>query len=232
MGINAIRLKQNKAPGPTALYELKTDREIEVQEYQTSDQSVDQVILHFRLCEGELGYFSKEYRPQGVEEKGAKKIDITAAVVNQAEQQIKWYLYDIKRTFGGRDVLVHLWNQWNSAWIYLQEHIVQPSGCQEEPHLGVFTRTFERERIEKDLQDCKNACEGILSKDDTKITLALRKRTTEIARLRQFCMVEQAVLDGKFWVADHPDREYDIDIQYLTLQGENTYQAEYQVGVG
>lgn len=227
--IRARQLGENDAPEKTALYEIKESRTVVFEEQQERDGSVDQVNLCYQLSENETGYFSKEFRPPNMQEKGTKKIDITAAVQATEKKQTMCYLYDVKDTFGGSDVLVKLWAQWNSGWENLQEKVVRPSGCEWKYQFGVFTRKIDEERIERELNLYKEACESIEQNNYVKIPIALRKKKPDLARCRKYCEVDQAILDRQFWLADHVEQRYGIDIQMLSKEGENTYKANFKI---
>lgn len=227
MAIRARRLKTSNEPEKTELYEIRNSRNILVEEKQ-ADGSLDQVTLEYVLGSGDVGYFAKEYRPAGIKKEGSKVIDITAFVLNSVENSVRWYLYDIKDTLAGEHTVVNLYNQWNSGLEYLQDSVlVQLQGYSATPDLGVITRDYDQERMERLRDKYQSICDDIQNSRQ-RMTLAQRKRRTNIANYKAILIASQAILDRKFH-AERENNTYMIHIRQLCVENSHVYSMRLKV---
>ncbi|MCM1181994.1 MAG: hypothetical protein NC337_01305 [Roseburia sp.] len=211
--IKARRLKESEMPERAKLYEVRGFRDVTVEERQT-DGSVDQVTLEYRMGENDVGYFAHEYLPEGMSKDGARRIDITAVVVNHEERFVKWYLYDIKAALAGEHTVVTLYNQWNAGVRYLRQYILKRvAGYPETPDLGVITRRYDEEKMKRLRDDCRRYCDE-MERPSATMTLPQRKKRTDIAKYRARLKAAQAILDGTFLTEDGTDT-YKIHIRLL-----------------
>lgn len=227
MGIKARKLRSLEIPQKTALYEIGDSKDILVEEKQ-QDGSLDQVVLEYRVKKGNVGYFAKEYRPAGVGKEGAKVIDITSVMLDCENQCVRWHLYDIKDTLAGEDTVVKLYNQWNSGLYYLQQNILnQLQGYSEVADLGVITRCYNKEKMERIRDKYQKLCEEIESDPQGK-TLAQRKGRLEIAKYRGKLRALQSILDNSFQ-PDHEITTYKIHIRQLNHEKDQVYKMRFPV---
>lgn len=225
--IRAKRLKESEVPGKTELYEVRKSRDIIVEEKQ-KDDSLDQVILEYSVVDGDVGYFAKEYRPAGVQKTGAKVIDITAVMLYNAEKCIRWHLYDIKDTLAGEHTVVQLYDQWNSGLRYLQQNILnQILGYSVLPDLGVITRYFDKERMKRLRDEYQKFCDEI-EKNRQGMTLAKRKKRTQIAKCRAVLKAAGEILDGNFR-DENGLNTYKIHIRQLLCESGQVYKMRFPV---
>lgn len=227
MVIKAERLKESKIPEKTKLYEVRKSRNIPVEEKQ-DDGSLDQVILEYSVEDDNIGYFAKEYRPDDVEKTGAKVIDITAVMLNHAEERIRWHLYDIKDTLAGEHTVVQLYDQWNSGLQYLQHNILDNiSGYSLDPDLGVITRCYDSERMERLKVDYQRRCDEIENYQQS-MNLAQRKKRTDIAKYRAILKAAKSILEGNFQAENGRDT-YKIQIRQLISESGQIYKMRFPV---
>lgn len=227
MAIKAIRLKESKIPEKTAMYEVKNSRDIVVEEIQ-KDGSRDRVTLKYCVENDDIGYFAREYRPEGVPKEGAKVIDITAAMLNRGEKKLKWHLYDIKDTLAGDHTVVKLHDQWNAGLQYLKQNILdQETEYLKVPDLGVITRFYDEKRMERLRDYYQGQCDEI-ENFSGRMSLAQRKRRVNIGEYRGYLKAVQAILDRRF-CTDTGDDTYIIHIRYLNGGAEGSYQMDFSV---
>lgn len=225
--IKARRLKDSETPGKTELYEVGDSRDIVVEERQ-KDGSVDHVVLEFRVAKGDVGYFAKEYRPADVQKTGSKVIDITAVMLNDTKQCVRWHLYDIKDTLAGENTVVKLYDQWNFGLKYLRNNVLfQMPQYLTVSDLGVITRNYDEERMKRLKNDYQRRCAEIESYQQ-KMTLIQRKKRTNIAKYRGILKASQAILDRNFQAEGETDT-YEIHIRQLSLENEREYKVKFPV---
>lgn len=227
MAIKAIRLKEAKIPEKTAMYEVRNSRDIVVEEIQKNG-SCDRVTLRYCVENDDIGYFAREYRPEGVPKEGAKVIDITAAMLNRGEKKLKWYLYDIKDTLAGDHTVVKLHDQWNAGLQYLKQNILdQKPEYLKVPDLGVITRFYDEKRMERLRDYYQGQCDEI-ENFSGRMSLAQQKKRVNIGEYRGYQKAAQAILDRKF-CTDTGDDTYIIHIRYLNNGAEGSYQMDFSV---
>lgn len=223
MTINARKLKDNEIPGKTELYEVAHSCEIMAEEEQR-DGSLDRVVLIYDMQEGDVGYFAKEYRPHNIQKTGAKVIDITAVMLSHTKKCIRWHLYDIKDTLAGENTVVKLYNQWNAGLQYLQQNILKTAPEYEVvSDLGVIVRDYDEERMERLKKEYQGFCKE--AEDHSRqMTLAQRKRRTNISKYRGVLWAAEAILDRKIHL-ESGDDIYEIHIRMLCEKGQ-VYETE------
>lgn len=228
--IKAIKLKESGTPHRTELYEVAKSRDIAARE-EHDDGSLDQVILEYHIQEEEIGYYAQEYRPADVPKDGAKKIDITAVLLNHGEKYIRWHLYDMKKTLAGPGTVTTLYNQWNCGLRYLRKNILfQMPGYSAVPDLGVITRAYDEEKMKCLRDQCRRNCDE-MENPPKAMTLPQRKKRTDIGKYRAELRAAQAILDRRFQAEDETDT-YEIQIRLLkVLEQENSgvYQMRFPV---
>lgn len=227
MTIKAEKLKESKIPERRRLYEVSKSRNIQVKE-QHDDGSLDQVTLAFSIEDEDIGYFANEYLPDDVNEDGAKRIDITAVMLNQKRKCVRWHLYDIKATLAGEHTVVQLCNQWNAGLWYLQQNVLDllPE-YSKRPDLGVITRCFDQERMKRLRNHYQGLCDKIIN-FPTNVTLSQRKKRPDIAKYRGTLRAAQSILDRKFQ-AENGIGTYEIHIKELLREDERTYKIRLPV---
>lgn len=215
MMIKARKMSASEIPEKGKLYEVKNSCEILVEEEQKNG-SIDQAILTYCVGDDEVGYFAKEYLPPDVLKDGAKRIDITAVMMNHAERSVRWHLYDIKDTVAGEKTVVTLYHQWNSGLQYLQQNILcNVSEYADIPDLGVITRCYDEERMRRLKNKYQSICDEIQN-DQQVHTLAQRKKRPDIAKYRGVLKAAQSILDRKFQKEIGEDT-YEIHVRYLSV---------------
>lgn len=186
------------------------------------------MVLEYCVENGCVGYFANEYRPDNVEKSGAKLIDITAVLMDNSGKCIRWHLYDIKSTLAGGKTVEKIYNQWNSGLQYLQQNILEQMPAYSViPDLGVITRCYDEERMERLRDDCQKNCDEI----DTfrqGMTLAQRKKRAHIAKYRGWLKAAQSILDRKFEAENGTDT-YEIHIKRLVPENGQLYKMGFPV---
>lgn len=227
MAIRAKKLKVSEMPGKTRLYEVRDSRDITVEEEQ-ADGSLDRVILEYHVAGDDVGYFAKEYRPEGVPKEKAKVIDITALMVDHGKKSVSWYLYDIKDSLAGENTAVGLYNQWSFGLRYLEQSILdQLQGYSAIPELGVIIRNYDEARMERLRDRFQKQCDDIENYPG-RMTLAQQKKRIEIVKYRGYLRAIQAILDRVFQ-PESGNTTYSIHIRNLSNEVGKIYQMRFPV---
>lgn len=227
MAIRARKLKEGEIPEKTGLYEVRDSCNIAVEEKQ-ADNSCDWVILEYDVESGDVGYFAKEYRPAGIQKTGAKVIDITAVLQKDKGKCVRWHLYDIKDTLAGEHTVVQLYNQWNFGLQYLQQSILdQMPEHLEIPNLGVITRYYDEERMQRLRNDYQKQCDEIENGSEN-IMLSQQKKRPEIGKCRGILKAAKAILDRRFQTEDECNT-YKIHIKQMICEEERIYKIRFSV---
>ena len=227
MAIKAKILKMSEIPGKTELYEVRDSRSITVEEKQ-NDGSLDQAILEYCVEGGSVGYFAKEYRPASVQKAGSKVVDITAVMLDYAKKYVRWHIYDMKDTLAGENTIVKFHDQWSSGLRYLQQNVLaQISEYTEVPNIGVITRFYDEERMKRLKSGYQRQCEEIENYGQN-MTLAQRKKRTDIAKFRGTVKAAQAILDRKFQAEDGSNT-YKIHIRQMSSENGQVYRIGFPV---
>ncbi len=228
MSVKASKLKEPEVPQRTKLYEIRETRKIIVKEPLQEDGSRDEVVLEYCVENGCVGYFANEYRPDNVAKTGAKLIDITAVLVDNGRECIRWHLYDIKSTLAGGKTVEKVYNQWNFGLQYLQQNILeQVPAYSVVPDLGVITRCYDEKRMERLRDDCQKNC-GEIETFRQGMALAQRKKRVNIAKYRGRLKAAQAILDRRFEAENGTDT-YEIHIRKLIPADGQVYKMEFPV---
>lgn len=136
-------------------YKIRANRTVIFTEKQ-EDGSCDTVQLDFLLNEQQEAIFSEEYKPANVDE--CKKIDLTAIVYQlipgtkdiDSETPFTIYLYDVKDSVRGNEMIFHLIEQWRAG---IQNALDFTRYAEENHyHIGVITRNYDSEWLAKQIE--------------------------------------------------------------------------------
>ena len=177
---------------------------------------------------GEKGYFSKEYIPDGMPKKGTKKPDITAIVESSTERKVKWYIYDLKDTVINTKTVLKLGSQWHSGIEHIKEQYLNGlDGYSIDSSLGVITRYWSKDK----LQELKDGYMEKINQADRGGLLTARKSRVNLDEYRQKAKAIQYILDGIF-IDDEisgGQQSYDIHYVFMTTVDKITYTAEMNI---
>lgn len=176
------------------IYKITKNVDILVYEEQPKNNTKDYVMLHYQFNEGEVGYFSEEYLPDGMSKDGVKKPDITAIVENPATKKAKWFIYDIKDTVRNAATAYKLAGQWHSgiANIYstyirdLQDDYIVSSS------LGAITRCLDKDELVKEKEHYRGKIASV------KTSIAARKSLVKIQEYKEKVRAIQWIIDEVF----------------------------------
>ncbi|MCM1189495.1 MAG: hypothetical protein NC541_09380 [bacterium] len=224
--MKAQKLKPGKTHNRTAMYWFDYSRDIIVEERQTD--TLDRVILHYTVRDGDKAYFSEEYIPEGTPQEKTKKPDVTAILENVTETKVKWYIFDLKDTVIHAKTALKLCNQWHSGIEHIEEqYLSELDGYSVEGSLGVITRYWSRELLQKE----KDTYEEKINRTDENTLLTARKSMAKRNEYRQRVKAIQYILDGIFIDNDVSGEGifYDIHYVYMTTTDKITYTAEMTI---
>lgn len=228
--MKAQKLRQGKGYDNRVMYWFDYTRDITVEEKQTNanTNTLDRVILHYTVKDGDKAYFSKEYVPMGMSKNDTKKPDITAILESSAERKVKWYIYDLKDTVINTKTVLKLCSQWHSGIEHIEEqYLYSLDGYSIQSSLGVITRYWNKDMLEKEKNDyvekINQARRGEL--------LTARKNWVKLEEYRQKIKAIQYILDGIFIDEEVSGGEKSYDIHYvcMTTADKITYTAEMDI---
>lgn len=182
MHIQGRKLKNGEKPQKNVLYEFTDSRVITFKELEVGDVA----DVEYQLDDNEIGYFAEEYRAATVAKEGAKVVDITAFVIDEQAHICCWWLYDVKKDVGGRDVIQHLCEQWETAYRYLNNSVLSyliDTPMKITGNIGVITRNFDTGRIQGEFEKLDEKIKKIENDSGESKNLAKGK---SIAALRIF----------------------------------------------
>lgn len=183
MHIQGRKLKNGKEPQKGVLNEFTGSRTVTFKEQETKDV----VDVTYQMEENEKGYFAEEYRPETIAREDAKVIDITAFIINEEKGMCRWWLYDLKKDVGGQDVVRHLCQQWQAAYRYLHNSVLNylSDACiQSEGSIGVITRNFDTNRIQAEFEQLDETIKELEKNAKHAMILAKRKGSVKLPILR------------------------------------------------
>lgn len=154
MKIKGTKIRNINELNRNTLYTVPSSTIIPFEELQ-KDGTKDLVQLHYNISENETGFYGSEYRPGFLAKSDCKAVDILGMVVNDEQKKVTSYLYDVKRTVGGDDVIFHFVEQIQDSLLHKQAMIQYLDGYQEKEHLGVITAMLDELRIESSINEKK-----------------------------------------------------------------------------
>lgn len=161
MKIKGNRIKEGKSLERGKLYTVSRNREILFEEKETNDR----VNIVFSLREGQYGIYGNEFKPDFVNDQGTKKADILVLVIDENTKKFGSWVFDVKQTVGGEDVIYHLIGQLRESVIHKNSITLHLPGYSEEQHIGYITRDLQKDRIAGTIQ----TKETYIREEDSKI---------------------------------------------------------------
>lgn len=226
--MKAQKLKQGMGYNLRVMYWFDCSMDIIVEEKQIISNTLDRAILHYMVRNGDRAYFSEEYLPAGMLKEGTKTPDITAILESSAERKVKWYIYDLKDTVINAETALKLCSQWHSGIEHIAgQYLNGLDGYGIESSLGVITRFWSREMLQKE----KDSCVEKINQAGRGGLLTARKSLVNLDKYRQKVKAVQYILDGIFIddEASGGKKSYDIHYVCMTTADQITYTAEMDI---
>lgn len=223
MHIQGRKLKGNKKPQKGVLNEFADSRIITFTEQEIGDV----IEVEYQIGEDEKGYFSEEYRPDTVAREDAKVIDITAFIINEKESKCYWWLYDLKKDVGGQDVILHLCQQWQAAYRYLNNSVLSylsDASIETRGKIGVITRNFDTDRIQTEFELLNEEIKEMEGDPEQRLILAKRKAGVRLPALRVKRDLLKDILNQKVcFRCAGKDMEFVFDVKISTERSSGEY---------
>ncbi|WP_286080961.1 hypothetical protein [Parablautia intestinalis] len=213
MHIQGRKLKSGREPLKGVLNEFSDSRTITFKERETGDV----VDVEYQMEENEKGYFSEEYRADTIAREGAKVIDITAFIINEEKGMCRWWLYDVKRDVGGQDVIWHLCEQWQAAYGYLCNSVINyllNNSIESKGNIGVITHNFDTDRIRAEFALLDETIKEMEKGAKHAMILAKRKGSVRLPILQAKRKLLKNILNRKICFRDAGrDIELEFDVK-------------------
>ncbi|MCH5344849.1 MAG: hypothetical protein J1E64_12500 [Acetatifactor sp.] len=145
MKIKGNKIIEGKELQSGQLYRVETCRTIIFDEKETNDV----VNINFCLQGNQYGIYGNEYKPPFVDDNGGKKADILILVIDDNDKCFSSWIFDVKKTVGGEDVICHLVEQLIESVKHKSAIATYLEGYKEEQHIGYITRDLQRDRIQE-----------------------------------------------------------------------------------
>lgn len=145
MKIKGNKIREGKELQANQLYRVETCRSIVFEEKNTNDV----VNIHFHLKGSQYGIYGNEYKPPFAEDIGEKKADILVLVIDENDERFSSWIFDVKKTVGGEDVIYHLIEQLIESVRHKSAVATYLEDYKEEQHIGYITRELQRDRIQE-----------------------------------------------------------------------------------
>lgn len=223
MHIQGKKLKEGKEPQKGMLNEFTDSRIITFTEPEVGDV----VDVEYQLTKGDKGYFAEEYRPNTIAKEDAKVIDITACIINEKAGMCYWWLYDLKKDVGGQDVIRHLCEQWQAAYSYLSNSVLNflvdisivPIGS-----IGVITRNFDTNRIRAEFEKLDETIKEMEENAKQTVLLARRKSSVRLPELRAERKLLENILNKKVcFRCSGRDLEFSFEVRISEERNKGSY---------
>lgn len=222
MKIKGTKIRNINQLNRNTLYSVPSSNIIPFEEQQ-EDGTKDLVQLRYNLSENDAGFYGSEYRPGFLAKSDCKAVDILAMVTNDEQKKVTSYLYDVKRTIGGEDVIYHFVEQIQDSLLHKQAMIQYLDGYQEKEHLGVVTAMFDELRIESSINEKKES----LSKNDTTSMAPMLASKIEGINLR--IKKELSILENfQQRKIEFQQKLHNFEVHLMQLEGKN-YSLELNI---
>lgn len=115
------------------------------------DKEAEKVYIHSLFNDDACAVIGNEFRLDYM--KNSKKTDLSYYYYG-TDHKAKAYLYDMKKTFAGIDVIIHLAEQWKSSILDAEYCIKKLEYSLDicDIHIGVITESNDEERRKKELE--------------------------------------------------------------------------------
>lgn len=174
------------------IYVIRQKREINFWEPQ-SDGDGDTIIIFYDLLQQQYGVFAKEYRPGFVDKTQCKKADILMLVIDEAAKKYSSWIFDVKVSVGGEDVIFNLLEQLCDSFMHKNSITAYLQDFEESEHIGFITRDFQAPRInhaisirEKYIVEEKEKLKSVPSSIKYSIQTKILKMSKEVQVLKTF----------------------------------------------
>lgn len=223
MHIQGRRLKSGKEPQKGVLNEFSDSRIITF----TEPENGDVVDVEYQIDELEKGYFAEEYRPATIAKEDAKAVDITAFIINEEKSICRWWLYDVKKDVGGQDVIMHLCQQWQAAYQYLNNSVLNylsDDDIEVKGNIGVITRNFDTNRIKTEFESLDEKIKEAEKDSGRTLVLAKRKAGMRLPVLRGKRDLLKDILNKRVcFRCAGKDMEFTFDVRISTERMKGEY---------
>lgn len=189
MKIKGDTIKKDKPLSSGRLYTVNGSRTITFEEKETDDV----VNINFEIKDKQYGIYGNEFKPSFVNDNGGKKADILAFVIDEDEKCFSSWVFDVKKSVGGEDVIFHLVEQLLESIKHKNAVATYLEGFKETQHIGYITRELQCDRIQETidkktsyLEKKRADAECVQNLIGTRAKLYLLKEEKKLAVIRAF----------------------------------------------
>lgn len=222
MKIKGQTIREGKELLPGTLYRTVTPATIVFTEKDTNDI----VNINFQTKNGQYGIFGNEYKPPFVETEGIKKADILALVIDEKNQCFSSWIFDVKKTVGGEDVIYHLVDQIKESVKHKKSITTYIEEFAEDQHIGYITHELQHDRINETIvkkRECLEQEKLQIQKMPVLVaTAANLKLLKEQAKLKVLMLFQNDLIE----IAD---KRYQLECGISVLNSENKYVYDLNV---
>lgn len=175
------------------------------------DSTKETLYIVFKLNDGEKALIGRECHKPKKDRKEPARTDLMC-VYSKPTHAIG-YAYDLKKTLGGKDVILDLLSQWTETISYCKTQIHK---ADYEFVVGVITEKFDQQLLNSGIIELSKLVEES-DDSDFKYSLAARKRNVSIVNNRKSFNRLIDFRSGRFKIED---LVLDIDIHYFESTGD------------
>lgn len=158
--------------------------------------------------------------------KNPKKVDLNYIFFSDTTRTAKSYSIDLKKTIGGKDVILKLVKQWNFALIYATAVVLALENyTMEQSYVGAITENNDREYLKREIDSIKKIVESTQSENSSLPTFLIDKNIAQNISNKQELKILEDFYDGKVYINN---RYYNIDIRTMTNA---TYTLQFNSGI-
>lgn len=218
--LKGLKWRKN-SPIKGSLNEVPDGQEIVFVEGQTGNKERVKMVFHLQ-SQSQYALYGEEFKGQYASDGENKKVDITIFIADEERGQAAYFLADVKSTIGGKDVILHLIEQWRDGKRYLNNEILGylKKEVNLEEHVMVITQCFDEERIQREIELLRKE-DDIQPKNDMiakkQLLMSGNKERKELEELENFIL-------HKFRCKENGEyRLIPFEVGLLELQEDATY---------
>ena len=194
----------------------------EMYENECNDSDIIRVIIcmdHY-----DEAVFGKEYRAPFIDKNNAKRADLMCILINNHDEQITSYVYEVKHIVSGTDMALKALDQilGSIRQVISMIYNAELDRFHDSMKIGIITSRIEYDGIKETLKSYKENNENT---EKERNTIEHKMRVRSLLDKRKYYVISN-FLKGKL---EYEDIEYQLDFVYL-LPIDNAYECELTLG--
>ncbi len=186
------------------------------------EQSKHIVNIIYNLKNDEYGYFGNEFRPNYISKKCpdiGKAVDLLCIIIDENLNKTSTYLYDIKETFEGVDVIEKGLKQIQASINHADSLLAYFKQFDNQKKIGIITGSFDENRIQRYIDRQKAVLEQAEKEEKLMPPMVVYKFKTQNVEIEKKIEMMENVLKRKVEILGE---NYELDIR-ISNKEDDTY---------